>query len=228
MKTFKFVDYEKTVTQEDLPKTSFKKFFYLLLANFFDLFFVNILVVLLSIPIITMGPALAAANRVVFDIMRGEDSHIIKDFFHYFKSSFAQGMCCGLICIGFWVASFFALRFCIPQVTELPFLWVPIIFIVILSVVVILCMLYMFTLCGTSTLKTGQILKNSFILGISMLQKNIPPMLICTITLLPQLLLFPKPLPFTVIFGIILPIFISNFFVWKTVMDYVLVEEKSN
>ena len=65
MKTIKFVDYEKYVPPEEQPQSGAKLFFYLYATNFWDLFFLNILVVLLALPVVTLGPALAAANSPV-------------------------------------------------------------------------------------------------------------------------------------------------------------------
>ena len=66
-------------------------------ANFVGL---NLVFLLTCIPIITIGPAIAALYQVLMREARGEHGYLVKSYFHYFKEMFLQGMLTFLLYIG--------------------------------------------------------------------------------------------------------------------------------
>ncbi|MDR1292358.1 MAG: YesL family protein [Clostridiales Family XIII bacterium] len=218
---FKFVDYEK-VREEGAPKTGARLFLQLFLDNVWDLFFLNLIVALCAVPVVTLGPALAAANRVAFNMVRGECAYATKEFFRYFKISFLQGLGSGLLMAGVGVALVTFVRSCFIGLERSAFLWIPIGLSIAVAAMIALSLLYVFTLCGTSTLNPMQIVKNSLILGITQLRANLIPLSACLAVFIPEALFLPKSLPVLVLFGIMPQIFITNFFVYKPILRYVL------
>ena len=61
-------------------------------GKLWDMMWLNVLVILCSLPIITMGPALTAMHYVLLKIYRDEDSGITKMFFKSFFMNFKQGV----------------------------------------------------------------------------------------------------------------------------------------
>ena len=61
-------------------------------GKLWDMMWLNILVSICSIPIITMGPALAAMHYVLLKIYRAEESGITKAFFKSFRDNLKQGI----------------------------------------------------------------------------------------------------------------------------------------
>ena len=83
-----------------------------------DLLILNILTVICSLPIITMGAAFTAMNDVCIRIVRGEEGYIFKGFFRSFASNFKKGTLLGLVliaCALFLYYDYFAALTYIPQ-----------------------------------------------------------------------------------------------------------------
>ena len=57
-----------------------------------DLCFINIMTLICCIPIVTIGPALAAAHRSTQDIIFETGSGVVKPFFRAFKANLKQGI----------------------------------------------------------------------------------------------------------------------------------------
>ncbi|HFI0457912.1 TPA: DUF624 domain-containing protein [Streptococcus suis] len=55
-----------------------------------DIFMLNLLFILTSLPLVTIGASMAALNGSWQRILRGEENEIIKSYFHYFISNFRQ------------------------------------------------------------------------------------------------------------------------------------------
>lgn len=67
------------------------------LTKMADVFILNLLVILCSIPIITIGPAVTALYYVTLKMVKDEDSYTVKSYFKSFKQNFKQGICIWLI-----------------------------------------------------------------------------------------------------------------------------------
>ena len=61
------------------------------LTRIFDFILLNILWVVCSIPIVTMGASTAALYSVMLKITKNQDGYIIKDYFKAFCENFRQG-----------------------------------------------------------------------------------------------------------------------------------------
>lgn len=66
------------------------------LAKVWDLIVLNILTVILSLPIVTIGAAHAALHYAV-DKLFTEEGTLLKNYFHAFKSNFKQATVCWLL-----------------------------------------------------------------------------------------------------------------------------------
>jgi len=67
------------------------------LGKIADLMIVNVLTIICSIPIFTIGPALTAAHYVCLKIVRKEEGYVIKNYFKAFKENFKQATVIWLI-----------------------------------------------------------------------------------------------------------------------------------
>ena len=67
------------------------------LTRAYQLALLNILTLLCSLPIVTGGAALTAMHYVLFHMVRGEDSHIVRAFFRSFRQNFRQATVLWLI-----------------------------------------------------------------------------------------------------------------------------------
>ncbi len=64
-----------------------------------DLLWINILMILCCLPIITIGPAFSAAHYVCLKMYRNEEGYVTKEFFKAFKMNFKQGAVIGVTCL---------------------------------------------------------------------------------------------------------------------------------
>ncbi|MBQ9414623.1 MAG: YesL family protein [Clostridia bacterium] len=62
-----------------------------------DLLILNILTLLLSLPLITIGPAVTAMNDILIRMVRGEEGYTVKPYFHAFAVNFKKGMLLSVI-----------------------------------------------------------------------------------------------------------------------------------
>lgn len=70
---------------------------YKLITNFVDLLKINLLWLLFSLPIVTLGGATVAAYDVLLKMTRGEEGHIGRQFVAAFKKNFKTGIPYGLL-----------------------------------------------------------------------------------------------------------------------------------
>ena len=61
-----------------------------LLTRLWDFCVLNLLFLLCSLPIVTVGAALTAMHRVLLQFVRDDDVHYVKDFFAAFRQEFRQ------------------------------------------------------------------------------------------------------------------------------------------
>lgn len=70
------------------------------LGKLFDLLMVNLLWVICSIPIVTIGAATAALYKVCFNIANNEDEPLFRTFFQSFAKNFKQATILWIILLG--------------------------------------------------------------------------------------------------------------------------------
>lgn len=61
-----------------------------------NLLLLNLLFLVCSLPIVTLGPSLTATYYVALKIVRKEETGIFKNFFHSFRMNFKQGLILGV------------------------------------------------------------------------------------------------------------------------------------
>lgn len=71
--------------------------FYRFICRFIDLVKLNLLWLLCSLPIVTIGASTVAAYSVALKMVDDEESYIARSFFKAFKENFRQGMVLGII-----------------------------------------------------------------------------------------------------------------------------------
>lgn len=77
------------------------------LTKIFDLFVINLLWLICSLPIITIGPSTCALYYTVVKCVRRERGYVFKEFFHSFKSNFKQGTIIGIMNIFLFIVMYF-------------------------------------------------------------------------------------------------------------------------
>jgi len=86
-----------------------------LLSNVFDLFMLNLLWIICSLPVLTMGPATSALFSVELKLVREEPVKPITEFFRAFKANFKQAFLLGLIAFAGAVVAYFDFQYAMTQ-----------------------------------------------------------------------------------------------------------------
>lgn len=142
-----------------------------LLSSIADLVIVNVLFIICSIPLFTMGAAFSAMHYVLLKMVNQEDSHIIRTFFEAFRQNFKRATPPWLV---FFVISAviaadveFMIRgeVTIPQISLIVF--------GVLYALMFMVMIYALPMISRYENSTKQILKNSLFIGMLNLPKSI-------------------------------------------------------
>lgn len=135
--------------------SSFFKFW----NKFIDLFFLNIVMLVCCIPVVTIGPAVTAAYAVLLKMVDDQEGYIFKDYFRYFKSNFKKGTVLGLI----FIAAVYALYIewqVVTKMNDVNFIFIVIA--IISSAIVVAALLYVFPLTARYENTVINTIKNSF------------------------------------------------------------------
>ena len=168
-----------------------------------DLLVLNLLTLLLSLPLVTLGPAVTAMNDIVIHIVRGEEGYIIKPFFQSFKANIKKGMLLSLILIvsaGILYADYLA------AVTFIPALRVPIIAI---GVIILAISFYAFGLIARYENTFRASLKNAAMLAVGYFPRTLF-MVVCAVGMWVVCINFYKiGFPVLILFGFSLPCYVN-------------------
>ena len=146
-----------------------------------DIFILNTIVLILSLLIIPIGPAIIALFYVALKEVRDMEGNIISEFFKSFKQNFLQGVIVEIIVTA--ISLFFAydiyLMYHWMLSEQAP--WTKLVFAAICGVVLMIAfgLLYVFPMIAKFYNTTGKIFKNSMAMAIGNLPYTI---LIATIT----------------------------------------------
>jgi len=186
-----------------------------------DLLILNILTVVLSIPIITMGPAIIAMNDVVISIVRGEEGYTVQPYFKSFKLNFKKGALMSLILVAVTAILYFDY---LAAVTYIPVMKVGI---VAIGVILLAISIYAFALFARYENTFGGTLKNAALLAVAHFPKTLF-MVVCTVGLWVVCIHFYKiGAPILFMLGLSLPCYVNILFINKVFHKLEGEEEKS-
>ena len=130
-----------------------------------DLALINILFLLCSIPVFTLGASAAALNTVLFPMIRGEEKQIVRTFFAAFKRNLRQGALLTLLFLVIGAGLYLDLRVTQANPAAVPF--VLRIGMGLLGLFAALTMPVSFALLARFDNTIGNTLKNAFVLAIT-------------------------------------------------------------
>lgn len=153
------------------------------LSRITDFFLLNILWIIFSIPLFTMGASTAALYSVMFKLIQKNESYIAREFFYTFKNNFRQGTACWF---GFLLLQLIlAADFLIIRQMDLAFLGnILFVFLFIIEFFVISMNLYAYALIARYTLSLPAVIKNSFLLSFGRLPYSILMIFICLLPII--------------------------------------------
>lgn len=174
-----------------------------------DLIILNVLAIICSIPIVTIGASWTAMYFVTIRMVRKEESYIVKDFFRSFKENFKQSTIIwliALVAIAIFVGDVMIYRMIPEQIPQALMIAV-----LILAYLVLGTIIYVFPLLSRFHNTIKGTIKNAFLVSLV----NVPYTLVFAILLIiPIIIAFfvIEAAPFILLFGFSLPAYIASIF----------------
>ena len=132
--------------------------------------YLNLLWLICSIPIVTIGASTTALYYASLKLIREEDNKVARQFFHSFRENFKQATVLWLILlgVGLFLAGDGYVLYHLRQTAEgnMAVLWTLILAVVIaVSIVYVIVLLYVFPLLASVSNTNRAMLKNAFLIG---------------------------------------------------------------
>ena len=86
--------------------------FFTFMSRVADLIILNLLCIVCCIPVVTIGPSIAAMFYVTLKMVRNEESYIVRGFFKSFKQNLKQGIVINLIMLAAALLLYFGISIC--------------------------------------------------------------------------------------------------------------------
>lgn len=152
----------------------------------------NVLFLLTSLPIVTIGASIVALYHCTLKISSGDDPALVPTYFKAFKQNFKQGTLAGIFFLAGLVAFFVLIRF--TQIQQQPVL---VVIVVSLSAVFLFTSEYLFPLLARFDNHLGMQMRNALVLSF----QNAALSIVCFIS--------------NVALGVLLPLLLPKlFFLW--------------
>lgn len=202
--------------RKDAPqKQGLSLFIDILSREFGTIIMLNILFIVCSLPIFTIGASYAGMHSVIIKILRDKPVFVISDFKKGFKENFKQGT------ITYIIFTFIASIFCLSYI----YYSVNFVFLsyVMLSIIFISIMVstYVYPLIVGVTLDLKHIYKNAINLSVICFPRSLVAGIFLVIYYSFTLLLFPISIIWSIFLGVSMPCFVSSFFIYHGIKEYV-------
>lgn len=167
-----------------------------------DLMILNLLVILTSIPIITIGASMSAMHYVLIKINKDEGSYVAKMYLKAFKENFAQGTMlwlvniAGIALFAYDVYVFFFANNTLPTLA--------LIFVLAVGILFIMTTIYFYPLQARFINPVGKTIRNAFFVMILNFPKSILIMLIYSVPFL-MVIFASFFIPAVLLFGCTVP-----------------------
>lgn len=140
-----------------------------------DFIILDILIMIFSLPVITIGPALSAAYYVALKEVRDEEGYLLKSFWKSFKQNFRQGFIIELIIIAVATLLYYDITIVYRlEYSEPSIIW-NLLFYVLLGflVLVIATVIYVFPMLAKFDNKILKLMVNSLLMAVKHLPQTI-------------------------------------------------------
>lgn len=181
-------------------KKRFFIFFELYFRKFFKFIQLNLLFLAYCVPIVTIGPAIAAMTVIAKKMMQDRHVFLLSDFFDAFKDNFKQSFFMGLIDLVVLFLCSTAITFYYNYDTQSMWIWVPFLIAVLTGILFLFINFYAFTMITTIRLRLRDIIKNAMIFSVIGIKANL---IIVLYMVLLGLFLFIMYTPISVLFVLV-------------------------
>lgn len=159
-----------------------------ILSRFADLVILNLLWLICCIPIVTAGASMTALYYVLLKMVKGEESYIVKSFFHSFAENFKQATLIWGMFLGVGCLLYFDFYFCSHVGGDgMKILFIPF---ALIGALTIMALCYVFPVLSFFNNSIKKTLKNSILMAVAYLPYTV---LIVGVTFMPVILLVVIP-----------------------------------
>ena len=167
-----------------------------------DLLFLNLLTLVCCLPVFTAGAALTALSDLAQQLVRGEETYVLRGYFRSFRSNFKKGCLLGLIFLGAAALVWLDYRVALAVMPVMRFAAAAV------GVLVLAAAIYAFALQARFENSLGGTLKNALALVPAYFPVTLG-MVVCTLALWIIALRFINyALPVMLMFGLSLPAYV--------------------
>ena len=209
---------------KDAPESPFPiRYLKVLTSRFWQLVVLNLLYLFACLPIITIGPATAGFNYVLRNYSQKKPVEILNDFMQKCKENFKQGLIISLIDAVILYFVLYALYIWVYMDMSVPDWLRPIaIFFAFFVLYVFVCAnYYIYPMMVSFNLKTKQLIRNSIILGIYKLGKNVLMLVFNAAIFLLLLFTWPASLAFAALLPFSLCGLFNNMIIYPELVRHV-------
>lgn len=183
------------------------------IGKFFDIMILNLLWVVCSIPIFTIGASTTAVYYVTLKLVRDEEGSTFHSFFKSFKENFKQATAIWLIMLAIGAVIVFDLYFFIRVQTAASTLRTVMVSIFGgFAIIYLAVLLFVFPLQSKFYNPVRRTLFNAFFMSIRHLFHTIGMLAIDAVTVIVPLTLMPMLMPLLFLFGFPILAFINSYF----------------
>jgi len=176
------------------------------LSRISELMIVNVLTIICCLPIITIGPALAAAHYTLLKMARDEYSYVAKTYFKGFKDNLKQGIQVTLLLILVVVVLWY--DYFLVTESGFPFGNAIRIALIVVMVIVGMTAIYVFPVMAKFANTLGATIRNAAIMSVLQIHKTV---LMAILYIIPVYVFafMPKMFPILLMLGISVPMYLS-------------------
>ena len=157
--------------------------FFTAMSKVADFIILNLLFILCSIPIITMGASMTALSYVMLKMKEDEEGYLVRSFFKSFKANFLQATAIWLIMLVIAFGLFMDWRILGAGVITGTFVSIMRVFLMIGAIVWLMIVIYVFPMVARYENTTAVMFKNAVLLALGNAPKTILMILILGVCL---------------------------------------------
>ncbi|MCD8381135.1 MAG: YesL family protein [Lachnospiraceae bacterium] len=176
------------------------------LSKLFDLMLVNILTLLCSIPIITIGASFSAMHFMMYRLYKNDEGYIIRSYFGFFKKNFRQSTLMWLVYL--LILLILGIDQYVLNQGVLELNSVIQIVVIIIAVIWLISFVWVFVMQSRYLNPIRITMKNSMLVGLTHPIRTVL-MIIVFLLPIPVMLLISWGLPICILFGLTVPAYIQ-------------------
>ena len=215
---------KKEIAKDDQPRAGAVLFFSVLWQQFWEICKLNLLLILFSLPLITIPTTLVASNKVLAFMLMDKPLYTFETFFDTFKKEWKKASIVGLIYFPFLLLSFFAMYFYSQVYDNFFFYCVA----MLSSAALLIVGFYLFTMVAVIELKIKDIFKNALLMTFLCMPQNVLTLLIIVGLTLLVVLFLPPTITIVILIFFALIDYLAVFCAYNGLRKYIIKKEEIN